>query len=128
MSGMCVYILTRRTLAIGLPQNGRFMVYPSRVFPPRDVLSSLLAIANCMRDKIHVVNSWQSSRTRSVLMHFQSHTEACRDRQTQRERQTNRDREGDRRTDREREKKLYMNEQVVISIKNTEIEIIEKER
>ena len=38
-----------------------------------------LAIANCMRDKIHVVNSWQSSRTRSVLMHFQSHTEACRD-------------------------------------------------
>ena len=24
MSGMCVFILTRRTLAIGLPQNGRF--------------------------------------------------------------------------------------------------------
>ena len=41
ISGMCVFIVTRRTLAIGLPQNGRFLVYPSRVFPPRDVLSSL---------------------------------------------------------------------------------------
>ena len=41
MSGMCVFILTRRALAIGLPQNERFLVYPSRVFPPRDVLSSL---------------------------------------------------------------------------------------
>ena len=33
MSGMCVFILTRLTLAIGLPQNGRFLVYPSRMIP-----------------------------------------------------------------------------------------------
>ena len=61
MSGMCVFILTRRTLAIGLPQNGRFMVYPSRVFPPRDVLSSL-RMGQCQAPKPAGIDAFAPER------------------------------------------------------------------
>ena len=50
---MCVFIVTRRTLAIGLPQNGRFLVYPSRMIPATGcaIFSLPLGLVMC----IHMV-------------------------------------------------------------------------